>query len=78
MSLAIMNALNKLNESIGQAEIAAANAAKRPKPAAPAKPAAGQTDLFGSANNVVGFDRAALTKKLDMTIAKVEQLLGEV
>lgn len=79
MSLAIMNALNNLNEAIGKAEVSAANAAKRPKTAAVPAKNAGQTDLFGGqGSNVVGFDRSALTKKLDMTIAKVEQLLSEV
>ena len=77
MSLAIMNALNTLNEAIGKVEASTAAVAKRPKTSSKAS---GQPDLFSApaASNVVGFDRTALTKKLDMTIAKVEQLLGEV
>lgn len=86
MSLAIKTALEHLDRGIDRLESAARTAAAKPK----LKPATGgksaEPDLF-SAPNVVGsvtgtgavvhFDRRALAKKLDATIARVEQLLGD-
>ena len=86
MSLAIKAALENLDRGIDRLESTARSAAAKPKlkPAAAAKGA--EPDLF-SAPNVVGsvsgagavvhFDRRALAKKLDATIALVEQLLGD-
>ncbi|MDB5491121.1 MAG: hypothetical protein JWO78_970 [Micavibrio sp.] len=73
MSAAIKKALSNLDKAIDRME---GNIAKRPK----SSKVAPQPDLFSTpapASNVVGFDRNALAKKLDMTIAKVEQLLSE-
>ncbi len=75
MSVAIKNALTNLDQVIDKMEGALIKHQKSLKHtqidlfAAPAKPA--------STNSVLHFDRTALTRKLDMTIAKVEQLLGE-
>lgn len=78
MSIAIMNALKNLDQAIDRAEQLAA------KPRAKPAKSGNQSDLFAAANpapaqagTVVNFDRTALARKLDMTIAKVEQLLGE-
>ena len=70
MSAAIKKALNNLDKAIDRMET---GITKRPVKAK----AAPQPDLFSASSNVVGFDRNALAKKLDMTIAKVEQLLSE-
>lgn len=75
MSIAIKNALMNLDQVIDKMET---SLAKRKKPLPES-----QIDLFSAsakpqaAGTVVNFDRSALTRKLDMTIAKVEQLLGE-
>lgn len=75
MSVAIKNALANLDQAVDKIEISLAKRQSRAKTlqpdlfTAPAKPQAPGT--------VVNFDRSALAKKLDMTIAKVEQLLGE-
>lgn len=91
MSLAIKTALEHLDRGIDRLESAARTAAAKPKlkPATGGKSA--EPDLFSAPNvvgpNVVGsvtgtgavvhFDRRALAKKLDATIARVEQLLGD-
>jgi hypothetical protein len=77
VSSAIKKALNNLDQAIDRIEGSVAKKAKAPRQAAN-----GQPDLFtaprtGPVANVVGFDRNALARKLDMTIAKVEQLLSE-
>ena len=70
MSVAIKKALTNLDKAIDKME---GNLSKRP-----AKAKSGQPDLFAAPTaNVIGFDRNALARKLDMTIAKVEQLLSE-
>lgn len=78
LSIAIKRALTDLDKAIDRMEL---SLAKRPKASK-----SGQPDLFSApaaANapattaNVIGFDRNALARKLDMTIAKVEQLLSE-
>lgn len=80
VSVAIKNALAHLDQAIDKMEGSLVKHQKNLKAApqqqnqidlftAPAKPAASAS--------VVNFDRTALAKKLDMTIAKVEQLLGE-
>lgn len=75
MSLAIQNALTNLDKVIDKMEGSLVKHQKSLRNtqidlfAAPAKPQ--------STGSVVNFDRSALTKKLDMTIARVEQLLGE-
>jgi hypothetical protein len=76
VSVAIKKALTNLDKAIDKMEV---NLTKRP-----VKAKSGQPDLFAipqSVNqppaNVIGFDRNALARKLDMTIAKVEQLLSE-
>ena len=79
MSVAIKNALGNLDKAIDRAEAAMLKRAKTPRANN------GQPDLFTApapanapaASNVVGFDRGALARKLDMTIARVEQLLSE-
>jgi hypothetical protein len=78
MSAAIKKALSNLDKAIDRMETGVTGVAKRPKNAK----ASAQPDLFAapapaSSTNVIGFDRNALAKKLDMTIAKVEQLLSE-
>ena len=71
MSAAIIKALQNLDQAIDRAEGIVTKRAKAPKPSA-------QPDLFSQPPaNVVGFDRKALARKLDITIAKVEQLLSE-
>jgi hypothetical protein len=77
VSSAIKKALNNLDQAIDRIEGSVAKKAKTPRATLTA-----QTDLFsppktGPIANVVGFDRNALARKLDMTIAKVEQLLSE-
>lgn len=80
MSAAIKNALMNLDKSIEKMETSVVRQQKA------VKTRAGQPDLFTAvtarppANSSVnlGIDRSALAKKLDMTIARVEQLLGEV
>ena len=79
MSAAIKKALSNLDKAIDRMEGNIGNISKRPKASKSAQP-----DLFSapapaaaSSSNVVGFDRNALAKKLDMTIARVEQLLSE-
>lgn len=77
MSVAIKNALGNLDKVIDKMEISlTAVAVKRPaKPSKPSEP-----DLFsapGKGGSVVNFDRNALARQLDKTIARVEQLLGE-
>lgn len=75
MSVAIKNALANLDQVIDKMEGSLVKHQKSLKNT--------QIDLFGApakpvaTGSVVNFDRSALTKKLDMTIAKVEQLLGE-
>jgi hypothetical protein len=75
VSVAIKNALTNLDNVIDKMEgslVKHQKALKNPQIdlfAAPAKPQ--------GPGSVVNFDRSALTKKLDMTIARVEQLLGE-
>lgn len=75
MSVAIKNALMNLDQVIDKMEGSLTKHQKSLKTAQP--------DLFGAPaksqapGTVVNFDRSALAKKLDMTIAKVEQLLGE-
>ena len=75
MSVAIKNALANLDQAIDKMEGSLAKHQKNLKTVQP--------DLFGAAAKpqasgiVLNFDRSALAKKLDMTIAKVEQLLGE-
>lgn len=71
MSAAIKKALNNLDKAIDRMET---GITKRPVRTSKTTP---QPDLFSTSSNVVGFDRNALAKKLDMTIAKVEQLLSE-
>lgn len=78
MSVAIKNALGNLDKTIDKMEGIVIRHQKDLK----AKPVA-QVDLFSTrpAANVssgLGFDRNLLAKKLDMTITRVEQLLGEV
>ena len=74
---AIMNALNSLDAAVAKVETAASRKSKS------AKGRAAQPDLFaapraaGTVSTGLGFDRNMLAKKLDMTIARVEQLLGE-
>lgn len=75
MSAAIKKALSNLDKAIDRMET---GITKRPVKSRTAP----QPDLFSapaapSSSNVVGFDRNALAKKLDITIARVEQLLGE-
>lgn len=79
MSAAIKKALSNLDKAIDRMEGNIGNIAKRPRARATAQP-----DLFSApppaaatSSNVVGFDRNALARKLDMTIARVEQLLSE-
>jgi len=75
VSLAIQNALTNLDKVIDKMEGSLVKHQKSLRNtqidlfAAPAKPQ--------NTGSVVNFDRSALTKKLDMTIARVEQLLGE-
>lgn len=78
MSAAIKKALSNLDKAIDRMETGMTSVSKRPKNSK----ASAQPDLFSApapaaSSNVIGFDRNALAKKLDMTIAKVEQLLGE-
>lgn len=76
MSVAIKNALINLDRVVDKMEAAVVKQKKSQKPS-------NQSDLFApaakgqSTGSVLNFDRNALAKKLDMTIAKVEQLLGE-
>jgi hypothetical protein len=75
VSVAIKNALTNLDSVIDKMEGSLVKHQKTLKNsqidlfAAPVKPQA--------TGSVLNFDRNALTKKLDMTIARVEQLLGE-
>ncbi len=75
MSLAIQNALTNLDKVIDKMEGSLVKHQKSLRNT--------QIDLFAApqkpqnTGSVVNFDRNALTKKLDMTIARVEQLLGE-
>jgi hypothetical protein len=72
VSVAIKNALENLDRVIDRLEGSAlSKQLKAPKMKDP--------DLFSAApaSTVVNFDRNALAKKLDMTIARVEQLLEE-
>lgn len=77
MSVAIKKALSNLDKAIDKMEGSMIRHQKDLKTRA-----AGQVDLFSSrpAANITGFgfDRNLLAKKLDMTITRVEQLLGEV
>ena len=73
MSAAIKRALMNLDKAVGNAEASLLRRQKAPKSAA-------APDLFSTrqeSTNVAPFDRTLLAKKLDMTIAKVEQLLSE-
>ncbi|HEY8190374.1 MAG TPA: hypothetical protein VIF12_06780 [Micavibrio sp.] len=78
MSAAIKNALMNLDKAVNNAESALLRRQKAPpKPAATPMP-----DLFSASQKQpgttgLGFDRNLLARKLDLTIAKVEQLLGE-
>jgi hypothetical protein len=79
VSAAIKNALNNLDKSIDKAEGSLVRYQKA------LKARVGQNDLFSAPTRPVavvstglGFDRNMLAKKLDMTITRVEQLLGEV
>ena len=62
-----------LDKAVGNVETALQRRQKAPKASTP--------DLFSFPHNppatAPSFDRAMLTKKLDMTIARVEQLLNE-
>ncbi len=91
MSDAIKKALMNMDKAVSNAESALLKRQKMAaKPAAPAPgkpvmagPVASPPDLFSVSQNHgligtgLGFDRNLLAKKLDMTIARVEQLLGE-
>jgi hypothetical protein len=71
VSVAIKKALENLDRTIDRLEgVSLSKRLKAPKMAEP--------DLFSVAPaTVVNFDRNALAKKLDITIARVEQLLQE-
>lgn len=72
VSSAIKQALNNLDKVIDKLE-----GGMNKRPARP-RNHGNQADLFAPPPaNVVGFDRTALTKKLDITIARVEELLSE-
>lgn len=77
MSAAIKNALTNLDKVIDKMEGSLIRHQKSLKSRA-------QPDLFSlgarpvaNTTTGLGFDRNQLAKKLDMTIARVEQLLGE-
>lgn len=77
MSAAIKNALTNLDKVIDKMEGSLIRHQKSLKTRS-------QPDLFNlgakpvaNTTTGLGFDRNQLAKKLDMTIAKVEQLLGE-
>lgn len=79
MSVAIKNALSNLDKAIDKMEGSMIRHQKN------LKTRVGQVDLFSvparqtaNASTGLGFDRNLLAKKLDMTITRVEQLLGEV
>ncbi len=77
MSVAIKKALMNLDKAVNNAESVLT---KRRR--SPVKPVAAAPDLFSAMprqalGTGLGFDRNLLAQKLDMTIAKVEQLLGE-
>ena len=73
MSAAIKRALMNLDKAVGNVETALLRRQKAPKNDTP--------DLFSIPHTPAvatpGFDRTMLAKKLDMTIARVEQLLNE-
>lgn len=78
MSSAIKDALDNVMNAVDNVEAALIRHQKKPKKTA-------QPDLFSQppmpagpvSGSVLNFSRDALARKLDMTIAKVEQLLGE-
>lgn len=79
MSAAIKDALRNLDQAIDRAEGSLIRHQKSLK--APRAAKSGQPDLFAPAavaSQGLGFDRNMLARKLDMTITRVEQLLGEV
>lgn len=76
---AILQAVSRLNNAVSNLETAAAAQAKS-RAAAGKKTAAAQIDLFASPANQRGkyvADPAALARKLDVAIEKVEQILRE-
>ena len=76
---AILQAVSRLNNAVINLETAAAAQAKS-RAAAGKKTAAAQIDLFASPANQRGkyvADPAALARKLDVAIEKVEQILRE-
>jgi hypothetical protein len=79
VSVAIKNALMNLDKAVNNAESMLLRRQKAPpKPAAVPVPdlfSASQKQAAGTTG--LGFDRNLLARKLDLTIAKVEQLLGE-